>query len=105
MLATALYKYVEQWDKGSFHEYLYSSAKNITKNETLKSLQTLGKDSDIVVLTADKESSTVILNECYYIKKVNDMIKWFTWRKCVKTTYNLYNDLKRFQEFNILSFL
>ena len=46
----------------------------MTKNTTFNSLNSLRKNKDIVVLAADKEFCTVILNKDDYIKKVNDII-------------------------------
>ena len=44
------------------------------KNTTFNSRNSLRKNKDIVVLAADKESCTVIVNKDDYIKKVNDII-------------------------------
>ena len=79
-LATSLDKFADQSLKEFFHEYLRSStnvlAKNIysDKDATFKSLNSLRKNKD-VVLAADKESCTVILNKDDYIKKVNNIIE------------------------------
>ena len=45
------------------------------KDTTFNSLNSLGKNKDIVALAADKEFLTVILNKYDYIKKVNEIIE------------------------------
>ena len=105
-LATSLDKFVDQSLKEFFHEYLRSStnvlAKNIysDKDATFKSLNSLRRNKDIVVLAADKESCTVILNKDDYIKKANDIIEdGIKQMKYIETTDDTCNELKRFQDF------
>ena len=65
-----------------------------------QSLNSLRKNKDIVVLAADKESCTVILNKDDYIKKVNDIIEdGIKQIKYIETTDDTCNELKRFQDF------
>ena len=71
--------HVTHREKESFHEHL-RSATNITRNvysdvdNTYKSLSNLKTNNNIVVLAADKETCTVILNRTDYQNKVNNMI-------------------------------
>ena len=79
-LTTILDPFVNQSSKETFHEYLRSSTKVIANNvyqnsvNTFKSLNNLRNNRNIIVLSADKETCTVILNMTDYIKKVNAMI-------------------------------
>ena len=53
----------------------------------MASRQSLRKDLDATVLTADKDYCTVILNKCDYLKKANDIIEeGVTQGKYVETT-------------------
>ena len=80
-LARSLDKFLDQSLKEALHEYLWSSAivlaKNIFSDEdtTIKSLNSLWTNEDIVALAADKESCKVILNKCGDIQKVNNIIE------------------------------
>ena len=105
-LATVVDKFKDQSLKEFIREYSQSStnalAKNIysDKDTTLKSLNNLRKNKDIVVLGADKESCTVILNKDDYFKKVNSIIEdGFKQMKYVETTDDTCNKLKGFQDF------
>ena len=105
-LATSLEKFVDQSLKEFFHEYLRSSTNVLVKNiysdkdATFKSLHSLRKNKDIVVLATDKESCTVILNKDDYIKTVNDIIEdAIKQMKYIETTDDTCNELKRLQEF------
>ena len=98
--------YVEQSDKEAFHEYLRSCANIITKNiytdkgSTFTSLQKLGKNKDIVIISAGKESSTVTLNNNDYVCKVDQIIEdGITECKYIETSDDTLWDLKRFQDF------
>ena len=79
-LATSLDKFVDQSLKQLFREYLRSSTNVSAKNNysdkdtTSKSLNSLKKKTNIVVLAADKKSCTVILNKDNNIEKVNSII-------------------------------
>ena len=105
-LVRSLIKFVDQSLKEFFHKSLRSStnvlAKNIysDKDTTFKSLNSLRKNNDIVVLAADKESCTVILNKDNYINKVGNIIDdGVKQMKYVETTDDTCNELKRFQDF------
>ena len=105
-LATSLDKFVDQSLKDFFHEYLQSSTNVLVKNiysekdATFKSLHSLRKNKDIVVLATDKESCTVILNKDDCTKKVNDIIEdAIKQMKSIETTDDTCNELKRLQEF------
>ena len=105
-LAKSLDKFVDQSLNEFFHEHLRSSTNVLSKNiysgkdTTFKSLKSLRKNKDIVVLTADKESCTVILNKYDHIKKVNDIIEdGIKQMKFVETTDDTCNELRRFQDF------
>ena len=79
-LARFLDSHVTHSEKESFHEYLRSATNIITKNvysdadSTYKSLSNLINNKNIVVLAADKETCTVILNGMAYQNKVNNII-------------------------------
>ena len=79
-VALSLDNYVDVSMKETFHEFLRSStnmSNNIysEKDNTVKLLSPLIKNDKIVILAADKETCTVILNKSDYIKKVNKIIK------------------------------
>ena len=79
-VALRLHNYVDVSMKETFHEFLRSStnmSNNIysEKDNTVKLLNPLIKNDKIVILAADKETCTVILNKSDYIKKVNKIIK------------------------------
>ena len=68
--------------------------------KTLPSSHNILKNKDIVVLAPNKESCAVILNRDDYITKVNHIIDDEIKRmKYVKTTDDICNELKRFQDF------
>ena len=63
-------------------------------------LNRLRKNEHIVVLSADKESCTVILNKTDYVNKVNAMIdEGISKGKYVETVDGTHKDLKHFQDF------
>ena len=69
-------------------------------DNTYKSLSNLINNKNIVVLTADKETCTVILNRTDYQNKVNNMInEGIAEGKYIETADNTHKDLKRFQDF------
>ena len=80
ILATILDLFVNQSSKETFHKYLRSLRKVIANNvyqdsdNTFKSLNNLRNNNNIIILSADKEICTVILNRTDYIKKLNVMI-------------------------------
>ena len=87
----------------SFHEYLCSASNTITKNiysddnNTYKSLSNLINNTNIVVLAADKETCTVILNRTDYQNKVNNMInEGIAEAKYIETVDNTHKHLKHF---------
>ena len=105
-LARFLDPHVTHREKESFHEYLRSATNIITKNvysdanSTYKSLSNLINNKNIVVLAADKETCTVILNGMDYQNKVNNMInESIAEGKLLKTVDKTHKDLKRFQDF------
>ena len=58
------------------------------------------KNENIVVISADKESCTVILNKTEYVNKVNAMIsEGISKGKYVETVDSTHRDLKHFQDF------
>ena len=81
------------------HKYNY---KNIytNKDRTFTSLQKLRKNKNIIILSADKESCTVILNKSDYVQKVDQMIEdGITEGNYIEISDNILCDLKRFQNF------
>ena len=80
-VALRLDNYVDVSMKETFHEFFRSSTNIISnkmhseKDNTVKLLSPLIKIDKIVILAADKESCTVILNKSDYIGKVNNIIK------------------------------
>ena len=80
-LSTILDPFVNLSSKETFHEYLRSSTKVIDNNvyqdsdNTFKPLNKLWNNSNIIILSTDKETCTVILNRTDYIKKVNVYLK------------------------------
>ena len=79
-IAVRLDKYVDISRKETFHELLRSSANIISNNiysekdKTVKLLSPLIKNDKTVILAADKEFCTIILNKSDHIRKVNNMI-------------------------------
>ena len=70
------------------------------KDNTVKLLSPLIKNDKIVILAADKESCTIILNKSDYIRKVNNIIEeGIQQGKYIETTDTTQSDLKHFQEF------
>ena len=69
-------------------------------DNTYKSLSNLINNKNIVVLAADKETCTVILNRFYYQNKVNNMInEGIAEGIYIETVDNTHKNLKRFQDF------
>ena len=69
-------------------------------DSTYKSLSNLINNKNIVVLAADKETCTVILNRTDYQNKVNNMInEGIAEGKYIETVDNTHKDLKLFQDF------
>ena len=92
--------------KENFHEYMKSVTNIVSnnvyrdKNNTFKLLDRLRKNENIVVISADKESCTVILNKTDYFNKVNAVISQGTSKdKYVETVDSVHKDLKHFQDF------
>ena len=80
--------------KCNYKKYLYR------QNDTFTSLQKLRKNKDIIILSADKESCTVIFNKSDYVRKVDQMIEDdITEGNYIETSDNTLCDLKRFQVF------
>ena len=105
-LSINLDKYINASSKENFHEYLRAVTNIITKNiyndhdNTFKSLTNFGKNENIIVLSADEESCTVILNKADYVNKVNKMIDEGIVRgKYAETSDTTHADLKHFQDF------
>ena len=79
-IAFRLDNYVDVSMKETFHEFFRSSRNIISNNiysekdNTVKLLSPLIKNDKIVILAADKESCTVILNKSDYIRKVNNKV-------------------------------
>ena len=85
----------------TFREFLRSFTNIISndmyseKDNTVKLLSLLIKDNKIVILAADKESCTVILNKSDCIKKVNNNIeKGIRQGKYIETIYATYSTLR-----------
>ena len=92
--------------KETIHEFLRSSTNIISNNiysekdNTVKLLSPLIKNDKIVILAADKESCTVILNKSDYIRKVNNIIEeGMQQGKYIETIDTTQSDLKHFQDF------
>ena len=67
------------------------------KINTFKLLNRLSKYENLVVLSADKESCTVILNKTDYVNKVNAIINEGVLKgKYAETAGNTYKDFPRF---------
>ena len=67
------------------------------KINTFKLLNRLSKYENLVVLSADKESCTVILNKTDYVNKVNAIINEGILKgKYAETADNTYKDFPRF---------
>ena len=103
-VAVRLDKYVDVSMKETFHELLRSSTNiinnNVYSDNTVKLLSPLLKNDKIVILVADKESCTAILNKSDYIKKVNNIIEeGMQQGKYIETLDTTQSDLKHFQNF------
>ena len=105
-IAVRLDKYVDISRKETFHEFLKSSTNIISNNiyserdNTVKLLSPLIKNDKIVILAADKESCTIILNKSDYIMKVNNIIEeGIQQGKYIETIDTTQSNLKHFQVF------
>ena len=105
-VALRLDNYVDFSMKETFHEFLRSSTIIISNNiysekdNTVKLLSPLIKNDKIVILAADKESCTVILNKSDYIRKVNNIIKKCMQQgKYIETIDTTQSGLKHFNDF------
>ena len=90
-------------EKESFREYLRSATNIITRNvysdvfNIYKLLSNLTNNKNIVILAAEKETCTVIINRVDYQNKVNNMInESITEGKYVETVDNTHKNPKRF---------
>ena len=99
-------KYINPSSKENFHEYLRAAANVITKNicndrdNTFKSHTNLRKNETFIVLSADKESCTLILNKTDFVNKVNKVTdEGIASGKYVETSDTTHADLKHFQDF------
>ena len=105
-VALRLDNYVDVSMKETFHEFLRSSTNIISNNiysekdNTVKLLSPLIKNDKIVILAADKESCTVILNKSDYIRKVNNIIEeGMQQGKYIETIDTTQSDSRHFQDF------
>ena len=105
-LSSKLDPFIKKDSKKNFHEYLRPATSIVSNNEyrdidnTFKLLSRLRKNENIVVISADKESCTVILNKTDYFNKVNAVISQGTSKdKYVETVDSVHKDLKHFQDF------
>ena len=105
-VATNADKYIADVEKENFHNFLRSSTNIFTKNilqskdQTFKKLNALRNNKTIVVLSADKESCSIILDRVDYIKKVDNMIlEGIKDKKYTNTEDTILKDLKNFQSF------
>ena len=84
------------WDLLQILSAIISTQKKTTVN--LPSL--LIKNDKIIILTADKELCTVILNKSDYIRKNNNIIEGGMQQgKYIETLHTTQSDLKHFQNF------
>ena len=105
-MSSKLDPFIKEGSKENFHEYLRSVTNIISNNvyqdkdNTFKLLNRLRKNENIVVISADKEPCTVILNKTDYFNKVNAMIsEGISKDKFVETVDSTHKDLKHFQDF------
>ena len=105
-LSSKLDPFIKVDSKENFHEYLRSVTNIVSnkvfrdKDNTFKLLSRLRKNENIVVISADKQSCTVILNKTDYVNKVNAMIsEGISNGRYVKTVDSTHKDLKHFQDF------
>ena len=105
-VALRLDNYVDVSMKETFHDFLRLSTNIISNNiysekdNTVKLLSPLTKNDKIVVLAADKETCTVILNKRDYIKKVNKIIEQgMEQGKYIETIDTTQSDIKHFKDF------
>ena len=99
-------KKVENLELENFYEFLRGYTDIFTKNLlstedlTYRNLKNLINNTNIVILSGDKDSSVIIMNRSDYIGKLETMIH----EGILKGTYeftedNTLSDLKRFQDF------
>ena len=70
------------------------------KGNSFKLVNRLRENKNIVVISADKESCTVIFNKTDYLNKVNAMISEVISKgKYVETVDSTHKDLNHFQDF------
>ena len=105
-LSSKLDPFIKEDSNENFHEYLRSVTNIVSNNvyrdkdNTFRLLNRLRKNENIVVLSADKESCTAILNKTDYVNKVNEMInEGISKGKYVETVDSTHKDLKHFQDF------
>ena len=105
-MSSKLDSFIKEDSKENFHEYLRSVTNIVSNNvyrdkdNTFRLLNRLRKNENIVVLSADKESCTVILNKTDYVNKVNEMInEGISKGKYIETVDSTHKDLKHFQDF------
>ena len=98
--------FIKEGSKENSHEYLRSVTNIISNNvyrykdNTFKLLNRLRKNENIVVISADKEPCTVILNKTDYFNKLNAMIsEGISKDNYVETVDSTHKDLKYFQDF------
>ena len=82
---------------------MWSSTNSISNNiysekdDRVKLLSPIIKNDKIVILAADKESCTVILNKSDYIRKINNIIEdGMPQGKYIETIDTTQSDLKHF---------
>ena len=105
-LSSKLDPFIKEDLKENLHEY-FRSVTNIVSNNlyrfkdnTFKLLNRLRKNENIVVISADKESCTAILNKTDYANKVNAIIReGISKGKYVETVDSTHKDLKHLQDF------
>ena len=105
-MSSKLDPFIKEDLKENLHEY-FRSVTNIVSNNlyrfkdnTFKLLNRLRKNENIVVISADKESCTAILNKTDYANKVNAIIReGISKGKYVETVDSTHKDLKHLQDF------
>ena len=105
-LSSKLDPFIKEDLKENLHEY-FRSVTNIVSNNlyrfkdnTFKLLNRLRKNENIVVISADKESCTAILNKTDYANKVNAIIReGISKGKYVEIVDSTHKDMKHFQDF------
>ena len=105
-IATNVDRYVQNEEKENFHNFMHSSTNIFTKNifhskdQTFTKLNALRTNKEIVILSADKESCSIILDRADYIEKVDRMIlEGIAEKKYSHAEDTILKDLKNFQSF------